>query len=1789
MKRPSRFLAILAAVCTSLGTAHAVDPILNEHGVPAVWASIYGITGPLTMSADPDGDGLLNSEEATAGTNPFSPNDVLQVKEITAEEGVIYLTFPTVAGKNYQPQSTPSLSSPSWSNVGGSYAGNDGNVTADITDPMTTPKYYRILVSSIDSDGDGVSDWEEGKLGLDPFSPSSNGSTSDMAVATAAMASSSVVTIIAADNLSSEPVGTNPATDLATFTISRTGGLRPITVSFTVSGPAVGGTDYEAIGATSVTLGLGVPSAKIVITPKSDLEREGAEAVILTLNAGSGFTLGTPSVAAVLIQDYNDNTSPGGTGVMVQFRNEASSGAASPAAAMDPSLLFQGSVAATLSNVQFRGEWGTGNPAAGVNVNDFTSRWSGEVMPEFSQTYTFYLTANDASRLWVDGQLLIDNFPKHPTYTPAITTATLQATIALVAGKRYPIRVDHFDDQASASVVLQWTCAALSNVIQDIPVARLFNQVPPQFAGDTSRLALVSTDPYEIKLGDAFGGNPTSYSATNLPTGWSVNTGTGVISGVPSAALVGEYDIPVSATNTHGTGSAIVRLTILNTGSALTKEVWTTGAPFASLAAVPFHAAPNSSASVATNLSTTPSSQVNAMRLRGFITAPVTGSYKFFLGGDDEAEFWLSNSDQYNDLWKRSTLSSGTTAGSWTGAAVSDLLHLIAGRRYYFEVRSRNSGAPDGFVELGWIKPGESVTVPNQIVPKVNLSPWVEPPPVDTSGTLYVTAMTAQGNAQTNGSGGATFQLSADETYATVRFTYANMTGPLTQHHLHSDAWNGKAAGVIIFDMDELPAGSFKNPDGSYHWQIQNDTGFTAAEKVQALKDGAVYINIHTALYAAGEIRGNFTLATGSQTFEAPAAPPSAPASATTDADAARFLIQATFGPNTTEIAAVRATTYEAWIDNEFTKAPTYHLFPFVWENRNQTNFGNGAFSGAQSQNAWWKHSITAPDQLRQKMAHALAQILVVSRENELDVRNDTVADYYDMLLDNSFGNFRTLLEDVSLHPAMGAYLDMLNNDKPDITTGRIPNENYAREILQLFSLGLYRMWPDGSLMLDSTNTPIPTYDQEAIIGFSHAFTGWTFDQANNGAFLPNQVALGAAAADTVLPITNPTGAPFNTRAWVSPMKQVPNHHFTGPKRVLNNVVLPGLTQITNGGVPQAPPDPYVYIHTTQQIQTPEYQALSALELDQTHDQIFNHPNVGPFLCRQLIQRFVTSTPSRGYLYRVVQAFNNNGSGVRGDLKAVLKAILLDYEARSPVEAARPGFGKQREPILRVSAVARAFAPPPNGFGGTYTQDGGVILVNCTPQHSLLANTPVQIFFTPGTGVQATDARYTLFNFSAAQGAQSASIGSPGTGNTSPALFSIFPTRTMDLHRGSFTHSTANGGTLTITTANGHNLAPGRKAYLRFRTGGNNSTAPTGGTTLDGLYTCATGTTGSTVVVTGIANPTTVSATSVDVHMVRGGYRKDSASVARVESYTRHGLSVGQTVYAAFILGTGAVPLVDGTYTVATVPDDNTFTLNMPGDPGTVGGQGTVVIGVQFANATAARAVLNRTGNATVAYSTWGVGITDNDLGQTPLYAQSVFNFYLPDYQFPGNLAKAGLITPEFQLTSETQVVRANNFMFNGIFRGTTQFGSNDWSQAGIGGFQSYSGGITLDVGKWMGVRAVVDGGTGGATDYWTNGTNTANPGNLGALFDKLNAIMTGGVLPSSGSNVYGSGFNDPTRSIKNMKQACLDYIFGTSAVAFGTGNITYTNAAPTAIQRRDRARAMIHFIATSADFTIQK
>ncbi|HSS52041.1 MAG TPA: DUF1800 family protein [Thermoanaerobaculia bacterium] len=506
------------------------------------------------------------------------------------------------------------------------------------------------------------------------------------------------------------------------------------------------------------------------------------------------------------------------------------------------------------------------------------------------------------------------------------------------------------------------------------------------------------------------------------------------------------------------------------------------------------------------------------------------------------------------------------------------------------------------------------------------------PPPPETGGTLFLASLTPQAGAGSNGSGSSTLTLTQDQKTAVLRFTYSGLTGPITSEHIHGPD------GTILFDIDTTPP----QADGSRVWHIAPAGTFDTAAILAVLHGGQCYLNLHTAAFPSGEIKGFFRQTNGSQTFTPPPAPPALPPGPPTVQDAARFLLQATYGPRPGETEALQQKGFTAWLNEQLVLPLASHLATYD-QLVAQLPVGTDPTTELVRE-SYFSQAVQGPDQLRQRVTFALSEFFVVSdRDADLRKLPESLAAYLDLLAQHAFGNFRDLLEAVTLSPTMGKYLDMAGSSKTIDSLGVKPNENYAREIQQLFSIGLYELHPDGTLHLDSNNQPIPTYDQSEVEAFARAFSGWTFGGQNQH---------------------NPNAFFHPVRNYRIPMQAWASYHDTSEKKLLDDAVLPA------GQSAQA-------------------------DLEQSLDMIFHHPNVGPFFCQFLIQRLVTSNPSPAYVYRCGQAFANNGAGVRGDLKAVLRTILLDYEARATLIAARPDDGHLREPLVRFLGTLRTLDARP--------------------------------------------------------------------------------------------------------------------------------------------------------------------------------------------------------------------------------------------------------------------------------------------------------------------------------------------------------------------------------------------------------------------------------------------------------------------------------------------------------------
>ncbi len=401
---------------------------------------------------------------------------------------------------------------------------------------------------------------------------------------------------------------------------------------------------------------------------------------------------------------------------------------------------------------------------------------------------------------------------------------------------------------------------------------------------------------------------------------------------------------------------------------------------------------------------------------------------------------------------------------------------------------------------------------------------------------------------------------------------------------------------------------------------------------------------------------------------------------------AARFLTQATFGPTDAEIDRVMTIGYGAWIDQQLAKPATSHRA--TWEAANAAIKAANPSSGAgqdQVLDSFWKQALSGDDALRQRMVYALSQIFVISMQHgSIGDNPRAVAAWLDMLGDKGLGNYRDLLETVSRHPLMGQYLSHLRNQKADPRTGRVPDENYAREVMQLFSIGLVALNPDGTVRSDGSK-PLPTYEAADVAGLAKVFTGWSWacpEWPDNSCFF------GGSANN----MSDPDRS-FNS------MLGYPQYHSVEEKRFLGTII-----------PAQSQSDPQASLRV----------ALDTLAA---------HPNVGPFIGRQLIQRLVTSNPSPQYVAAVSAAFTGSG----GDMKAMLRAVLMHPEARRSSATA----GKVREPVLKLAAYVRAFG---------YTSDSGNWRVgNTDSTGSALGQTPMRSpsvfnFYRPGYVPPGTEA-----------------------------------------------------------------------------------------------------------------------------------------------------------------------------------------------------------------------------------------------------------------------------------------------------------------------------------------------------------------------------------------------------------------------------------------------------------------
>ncbi len=619
---------------------------------------------------------------------------------------------------------------------------------------------------------------------------------------------------------------------------------------------------------------------------------------------------------------------------------------------------------------------------------------------------------------------------------------------------------------------------------------------------------------------------------------------------------------------------------------------------------------------------------------------------------------------------------------------------------------------------------------------------------------LFLGTFRSQDNVQTAASGLLSFLLQGDNSKGVLTYTYDNLGSERIDQHIHLSP-----SGTVIHDIkdeDLEQSGSLSQ----YEWNMEPGGIFTTKQQMlDTLFNGEFYVNVHSADNPGGEILAYMS-------FDAFAEPPLQEelTVADVDYDIVRFLNQATFGATPRDYEQLRSLidqdganrlqVYELWIDQQIS-APRTSMQDL--DNHTYSVFSEYSQSSLKRE-SFWPIALYANDQLRQRMTFALSEILVISTENSM-IRNrpQGLGSYWDTLANESFGSYKALLKDVTLHPMMGVYLSHLINSKANEDAGTFPDENYAREVMQLFTFGLVHRNKDGSVVLGDDNLPLATYDNETIRNLARVFTGLGLSYAAD------------STGNSVYENTNfnrsycgPNGSLHY--CWTQPMKFFPSYHDFEEKLLFvdngDQIVIPGSADT---GVDQA-----------------------VNELEMVIEALVEHNTTAPFIARRLIQRFVTSNPSNAYIEKVSSAF-----GQDGDLKQVIKAILLDPEARSPSVVASSSFGKFKEPILQLTAVFRLFNASSKIALGEGDADLGLIETDYVNADHFASNATFIKIGNVGGGIgQEAQAAPSVFNFFSPDYSPSGKLASEGlvapelTLITESQIYSMFNQYDQLLHNG---------------------------------------------------------------------------------------------------------------------------------------------------------------------------------------------------------------------------------------------------------------------------------------------------------------------------------------------------------------------------------------------------------------------
>lgn len=842
----------------------------------------------------------------------------------------------------------------------------------------------------------------------------------------------------------------------------------------------------------------------------------------------------------------------------------------------------------------------------------YGTRTRGYLIAPVTGDYQFYVSANDYARVSInttsesfDGLQQIINSEGYSNYLQWNRREDqASAPIRLNAGQAYPIELLHREKNGGDHAVLAWKQPG-SDEIQIITGNFLSPAVEAPPASDN----LIVIAPEDVTQrwpqntfdlrGRAIDRN---YGPESLKTRWEQVFGPGTLSFSSTADLEtnvhapvpGEYIVRLSASD--GSEEVFDEMTITVEAALSTRTGAATRSTFTEISGdrvvhlVSNEKFPNAADSrkplPQLDTETNSDGDKYGTLVTGFIHPPVSGTYRFSVTGDDWVELWLSPDETAARKAMICFTPSATDQYEWDKYPeyqTSTEIELDADKKYYIEIRHKEHSWRDHFA-VAWLRPDQDEMT---IIQGAYLSPLDEDTVVDSPEIAVL--------------GDKTITINIGDTFNDPGFFAVNSNRQSINDQV-----------VVTNHINTEIAGSY-----AVRYQVVNpSTGF--AETVVRTVN-VVAAESRPAVYPDPSCRPPLMIE-----WDEPEP------GLITDEAASRFLAQATFGPTKQDIARVQEIGYEAWIDEQMEVSPSYHLDQMLALRPALDELDYRPYSDERLV-TWWTSAISAPDQLRQRVAFALSEIVVLSDKNTFGRIGLATANYYDILVRNSFGSYEQILQEVTVNPLMGEYLTMLRSDKAS------PDENYAREIMQLFSIGLIMLNPDGTPLCDVNGHNIPTYDNELIIELARAFTGWTYGGSERFDY-----------------------SPYGGTDYFAPMVPFDEHHDFGEKTLTGGFTLPqGL--------------------------------LPTEDLRRSVKHFADHPNVGPFIGYRLIQRLTTSNPSPGYIYRVAKTYDDDGNGVRGNLGAVVKAILLDPEARDPEAYGRTHFGKLREPIIRLTHLLRSF------------------------------------------------------------------------------------------------------------------------------------------------------------------------------------------------------------------------------------------------------------------------------------------------------------------------------------------------------------------------------------------------------------------------------------------------------------------------------------------------------------------